>query len=101
MTITAPRTTPSGTQAGPSGEIRTLTGLRIVAAVWVVAFHFHFTSLGGVTDVVGVLGPLEVRRDGALLDLGAGGPPRVGVRGDRAAPAVGSAWDRLVAPDLR
>ena len=35
-----------------------LTGLRIVAAIWVVVFHFHFTSLSGVTEVVGVLGPL-------------------------------------------
>lgn len=58
MTIAAPRTTPSGTQAAPSGEIRGLTGLRIVAAVWVVAFHFHFTAMSGVTEVVGVLGPL-------------------------------------------
>ncbi|MBC8093773.1 MAG: acyltransferase, partial [Pseudonocardia sp.] len=58
MTIAAPRTTPSGTQADSSGEIRGLTGLRIVAAVWVVLFHFHFTALTGVTEVVGVLGPL-------------------------------------------
>jgi peptidoglycan/LPS O-acetylase OafA/YrhL len=27
---------------GP-GEIRSLTGLRIIAAMWVVVFHFHFT----------------------------------------------------------
>jgi peptidoglycan/LPS O-acetylase OafA/YrhL len=26
-----------------SGEIRSLTGLRAVAAVWVVVYHFHFT----------------------------------------------------------
>lgn len=26
-----------------SGEIRALTGLRIIAAMWVVVFHFHFT----------------------------------------------------------
>ncbi|GAA3250491.1 acyltransferase [Pseudonocardia petroleophila] len=58
MTIAAPRTTPSGTQASSSGEIRGLTGLRIVAAVWVVAFHFHFTAMSGVTEVVGWLGPL-------------------------------------------
>ncbi|CAA9412061.1 MAG: Acyltransferase 3 [uncultured Pseudonocardia sp.] len=58
VTIAAPRTTPSGTQADPSGEIRALTGLRIVAAAWVVVFHFHFTSLRGVTEAVGVLGPL-------------------------------------------
>ncbi len=68
MTITARRSTPSGTQADPSGEIRTLTGLRIVAAVWVVVFHFHFTSLPGVADAVGVLGPLVT--SGALgVDL--------------------------------
>jgi peptidoglycan/LPS O-acetylase OafA/YrhL len=35
-----------------------LTGLRILAAAWVVVFHFHFTPLSGVADVVGVLGPL-------------------------------------------
>ena len=58
MTIAAPRTTSSGPQAASSGEIRGLTGLRIVAAVWVVLFHFHFTALTGVTEVVGVLGPL-------------------------------------------
>ncbi len=51
------RITPSG-DAASSGELRGLTGLRIVAAVWVVVFHFHFTPLPGVTDVVGVLGPL-------------------------------------------
>ncbi|MDN5749271.1 MAG: acyltransferase, partial [Pseudonocardia sp.] len=58
MTTAASRTTPSGPQAAPAGEIRGLTGLRIVAAVWVVAFHFHFTALTGVAEVVGVLGPL-------------------------------------------
>ncbi|TCK27360.1 peptidoglycan/LPS O-acetylase OafA/YrhL [Pseudonocardia endophytica] len=42
----------------PGGELRALTGLRIVAALWVVAFHFHFTALPGVTDVSAVLGPL-------------------------------------------
>ncbi|MBW0113119.1 acyltransferase, partial [Pseudonocardia sp. KRD-182] len=26
--------------------------------MWVVAFHFHFTAMTGVTEVVGVLGPL-------------------------------------------
>lgn len=50
------QTTPSGTQAG--GELRGLTGLRIVAAMWVVLFHFHFTPLPGVAQVVDVLGPL-------------------------------------------
>ncbi|WP_130288146.1 acyltransferase family protein [Pseudonocardia sediminis] len=42
----------------PGGELRPLTGLRIVAAVWVVAFHFHFTALPGVADVSALLGPL-------------------------------------------
>jgi peptidoglycan/LPS O-acetylase OafA/YrhL len=51
-----------------AGELRGLTGLRIVAAVWVVAFHFHFTSLPGVADAVSVLGPLVTQ--GALgVDL--------------------------------
>jgi peptidoglycan/LPS O-acetylase OafA/YrhL len=40
------------------GELRGLTGLRIVAAGWVVLFHFHFTPLPGVAAAVGVLGPL-------------------------------------------
>ncbi len=35
-----------------------MTGLRIVAAVWVVAFHFHFTALPGVAEVSALLGPL-------------------------------------------
>ncbi len=39
-------------------EFRSLTGLRIVAAAWVVLFHFHFTGLDGVTTAVDVLGPL-------------------------------------------
>lgn len=38
--------------------MRGLTGLRIVAAAWVVLFHFHFTAMSGVTEMVGVLGPL-------------------------------------------
>jgi peptidoglycan/LPS O-acetylase OafA/YrhL len=61
VTIAPPRTTPSGDTAAATssgGELCGLTGLRIVAAVWVVAFHFHFTALTGVTEVVGVLGPL-------------------------------------------
>jgi peptidoglycan/LPS O-acetylase OafA/YrhL len=58
VTIPAPRTTASGHQGAPLGEIAALTGLRIVAALWVVAFHFHFTALPGVTVVTAVLGPL-------------------------------------------
>ncbi|GAY09190.1 acyltransferase [Pseudonocardia sp. N23] len=51
MTITAPRET-------RQPEVRALTGLRIVAAAWVVVFHFHFTALGGVADVVAATGPI-------------------------------------------
>jgi peptidoglycan/LPS O-acetylase OafA/YrhL len=58
VTIQRPATTPSGIRTASSGEIRGLTGLRAVAAVWVVLFHFHFTPLPGVAEVVGVLGPL-------------------------------------------
>jgi peptidoglycan/LPS O-acetylase OafA/YrhL len=39
-------------------EFRTLTGLQMVAAAWVVLFHIHFTPLDGVAAAVGVLGPL-------------------------------------------
>ncbi|WP_158703261.1 acyltransferase family protein [Pseudonocardia dioxanivorans] len=54
--------------ATPSTELRALTGLRIVAAVWVVVFHFHFTGLPGVAQVVAVAGPLVTQ--GALgVDL--------------------------------
>jgi peptidoglycan/LPS O-acetylase OafA/YrhL len=53
VTVTAAQIAPKRT-----GELRALTGLRIVAAVWVVVFHFHFTALPGVADVVGVFGPL-------------------------------------------
>ncbi|WP_433557480.1 acyltransferase family protein [Pseudonocardia xinjiangensis] len=42
----------------PSTELRGLTGLRIVAAAWVVLFHFHFTPLEAVAEVAAVLGPL-------------------------------------------
>jgi peptidoglycan/LPS O-acetylase OafA/YrhL len=61
-------TTPSGDQGASPGELRPLTGLRIVAALWVVAFHFHFTPLPGVVDVNRLLGPLVTQ--GALgVDL--------------------------------
>ena len=33
----------AATSSVPTGEIRSLTGLRIVAAAWVVCFHFSFT----------------------------------------------------------
>ena len=66
-TAPEPRTTGPDDRA-PGGELRALTGLRIVAALWVVAFHFHFTELPGVTDVTAVLGPLVTQ--GALcVDL--------------------------------
>jgi peptidoglycan/LPS O-acetylase OafA/YrhL len=58
VTIPAPRTTASGHQGAPLGEIAALTGLRIVAALWVVAFHFHFTALPGVAAVTAAFGPL-------------------------------------------
>ncbi len=68
MTTAARGSTPSGDQAAPAGELRTLTGLRIVAALWVVGFHFHFTALPGVAAVNRVLGPLVTQ--GALgVDL--------------------------------
>ena len=57
MTILRPRLTPSGYHESV-GELHGLTGLRIVAAAWVVFFHFHFTPLPGVTQVVAVIGPL-------------------------------------------
>jgi peptidoglycan/LPS O-acetylase OafA/YrhL len=60
--------TPSGDQAAPAGELKALTGLRIVAALWVVGFHFHFTALPGVAAVNRILGPLITQ--GALgVDL--------------------------------
>lgn len=44
MAIVAPLPRPTETPlAAERGEIRALTGLRIVAAMWVVIFHFHFT----------------------------------------------------------
>lgn len=62
MTPTTPRS-PFATRPGDRttphpGEIRTLTGLRVVAAAWVVLFHFHFTGLDGVRAAVDALGPL-------------------------------------------
>ena len=55
----SPRATRSGDEVAPRpAEFRSLTGLRIVAAAWVVLFHFHFTGLDGVGAAVEVLGPL-------------------------------------------
>ena len=47
VTTLRPQLTPSGYHES-AGELRGLTGLRIVAAAWVVFFHFHFTPLPGV-----------------------------------------------------
>jgi peptidoglycan/LPS O-acetylase OafA/YrhL len=45
-----------------------LTGLRIIAAVWVVLFHLHFSPLPGVAHVAAWFGPLITQ--GALgVDL--------------------------------
>lgn len=55
----APRATRPGDEvASRPAELRALTGLRIVAAAWVVLFHFHFTPLDGVAAAVGAVGPL-------------------------------------------
>ena len=54
-----PRATRPGEGVAPrAAELRTLTGLRIVAAAWVVLFHFHFSPLDGVQSAVTALGPL-------------------------------------------
>jgi peptidoglycan/LPS O-acetylase OafA/YrhL len=62
VTLTTPpsphATRPGEGTAPRTGEVRTLTGLRVVAAAWVVLFHFHFTGLDGVRAAVDVLGPL-------------------------------------------
>ena len=57
VTTLRPQLTPSGYHES-AGELRGLTGLRIVAAAWVVFFHFHFTPLPGVAQVVAMVGPL-------------------------------------------
>jgi peptidoglycan/LPS O-acetylase OafA/YrhL len=61
-------TAPGCTLAETPGEIRSLTGLRIVAATWVVAFHFMFTPGDAWTRVWEPLRP--VVQTGALgVDL--------------------------------
>jgi peptidoglycan/LPS O-acetylase OafA/YrhL len=61
-------TAPGRTLAETPGEIRSLTGLRIVAATWVVAFHFMFTPGDAWTRVWEPLAPIV--RTGALgVDL--------------------------------
>jgi peptidoglycan/LPS O-acetylase OafA/YrhL len=52
------RVTPPRPRSEPAAELRALTGLRIVAALWVVLFHVHFTPLPGVAAAVQVLGPV-------------------------------------------
>ncbi len=55
----SPRATRAGDGTAPRpAEFPALTGLRIVAAAWVVLFHFHFTGLDGVAAAVDVFGPL-------------------------------------------
>jgi peptidoglycan/LPS O-acetylase OafA/YrhL len=55
----SPRATrPRDVVAPRTAEFRTLTGLRVVAAAWVVVFHFHFTGLDGVRAATHLLGPL-------------------------------------------
>ena len=55
----SPRATRPGDEVAPRPtEFRALTGLRIIAAAWVVLFHFHFSPLDAVTATVDVLGPL-------------------------------------------
>ncbi len=62
MTLTLPppphATRPGEGTAHRTGELRTLTGLRIVAAVWVVLFHFQFSGLDGVRAAADAFGPL-------------------------------------------
>jgi peptidoglycan/LPS O-acetylase OafA/YrhL len=61
-------TSPSPTPPTLRGEIRSLTGLRIVAALWVVGFHFSFTPGDAYTRFWEPLRPLV--QTGALgVDL--------------------------------
>jgi peptidoglycan/LPS O-acetylase OafA/YrhL len=56
------------TSSAPTGEIRSLTGLRIVAAAWVVCFHFSFTPGNTWTRFWEPLRPL-VSSGGLGVDL--------------------------------
>jgi peptidoglycan/LPS O-acetylase OafA/YrhL len=61
-------TSASETPVALRGEVRPLTGLRIVAALWVVCFHFSFTPGDAYTAVWAPLRPLV--QTGALgVDL--------------------------------
>ncbi len=51
-------TTDATTTTVGRGEIRQLTGLRIVAALWVVAFHFMFTPGDAYTELLEPLRPV-------------------------------------------
>ncbi|MCV2488565.1 acyltransferase [Geodermatophilus sp. YIM 151500] len=64
----ATRPAAAGTPPVARGEIRSLTGLRIVAAMWVVVFHFMFTPGDAYSAVWEPLRPIV--RTGALgVDL--------------------------------
>jgi peptidoglycan/LPS O-acetylase OafA/YrhL len=66
-----PRETGSSAPAGSTaltGEIRSLTGLRAVAATWVVVYHLHFTPGIGYEGVWAPLRPL-VRAGATGVDL--------------------------------
>ncbi|MGQ0483639.1 MAG: acyltransferase family protein [Pseudonocardia sp.] len=53
-----PLGSPPETLETARGEIRTLTGLRLFAAAWVVIFHFQFTPGGLFASVLGPVDPL-------------------------------------------
>jgi peptidoglycan/LPS O-acetylase OafA/YrhL len=55
---TAPSPEVPGTLATHRGELRSLTGLRLFAAAWVVVFHFQFTPGPAFSSVLGPLDPL-------------------------------------------
>src|SRR5581483_10824999 len=52
VTNPAAETLATETLATRRGEVRSLTGLRLFAAAWVVAFHFEFTPGAGFVEAV-------------------------------------------------
>ena len=64
----APSVARAATPPAPTGEIRSLTGLRIVAAAWVVCFHFSFTPGNTWTHLWAPLRPL-IASGGLGVDL--------------------------------